>query len=862
MASSLFVAMSGAHAQDTGAVAVGEIIVTATKREELLQDVPLAIQAFDTEKLEQLHVSSFDDYVKYLPNVSYQEGGPGFARIFMRGVTAGDVGNHSGPLPSVGVYLDEQPITTIQGPLDIHIYDIARVETLAGPQGTLYGASSQSGTIRIITNKPEVGEFSATYNLGANTVTEGDLGYLAEGMVNVPLGERAALRLVGWYRYDAGYIDNVFGTRTYPTLALCSAAADPRCTGPSTFDNASAVEEDYNDVDTVGARAALRIDLNENWTVTPTLMAQSQDSNGSFGYDPAIGDLKIRHFYPETTTDDWYQAALTVEGRLSDWTLTYAGAYLDREDETDLDYHDYALAYDNVYINYYNDYYAPQGGSAADCVGPAPALPCTLYGEYFFDDNGNLVNPAEYIQGHDWYEKLSQEIRIASPADWRARFVAGLFYQNQKHRIEQRYIVDNLATSLEVTGWPDTWWLTEQEREDEDKAIFGEVTFDFTEKLSGTAGIRFFESENSLKGFFGFGYTNDFTSRTGERRCFGFEYGQPGEPAGPVSPPPSPGGGINGGPCTNLDKTVDDSDQTHKLNLTYRFDDDRLIYATYSTGYRPGGVNRRNEPGFGPYDPDFLDNYELGWKTTWADGTLRWNGAVFWQQWDDFQFSFLGQNGLTNIKNAEGGATIPGVETELEWAATENLTLAGGLMWIKPELDGDFCEETLDRNDVVSAADGGVDGPNEPLSTANCAVFYSASFAPDGTTLPITPEFKANLVARYAYTFGELGGHLQVAAVYTGSSRSALLPSDEQALGGEQDDYTLVDVSASLERGSWTAELYVNNAFDERAEFFRFAQCDEAICGGSTGLGGSTYIVSGPPRMIGLRFGQRFGGAR
>lgn len=816
VASGLAVALTGvdAPAQESGA-AVGEIIVTATKREERLQDVPMAVAAFGTEKLEELRVSDFDDYVKYLPNVAYQQLGPGFSRVFMRGVSSGDNGNHSGPLPSVGMYLDEQPITTIQGPLDIHIYDIARVETLAGPQGTLYGASSQAGTIRIITNKPEIGVSSSAYDVEGNVVTDGDVGYQFQGYTNIPLSDNAALRLVGWYRHDAGYIDNVFGTRTYPTL-------DAETGGNGTFDNASRVEEDYNEVDTIGARAALRIDLNDNWTVTPALVAQSQDTTGSFGYDPAVGELQLTHYYPEKSSDDWYQAALTVEGRISDWTLTYAGSYLHRDDWTQLDYSDYALAYDVLYFG-------------------SPSFP---YGEYFFNDDGDVISPAEYIQGQDKYKKFSHEIRVASPADWRARFVAGLFYQNQKHDIEQRYIVDDLATSLEVTGWPDTWWLTQQEREDEDKAIFGEVTFDITEKLSATGGIRYFEFDNSLRGFFGFGYTNAFTSRTGEIRCFGYEYDNDPDqpfPDDPAVPPPSPGGGLNGAPCNNLDKSIDDTDETHKLNLTYRFNDDKLVYATYATGYRPGGVNRRNEPEFRPYDPDFLDSYEIGWKTTWADGTVRWNGAAFWQQWDDFQFSFLGPNGLTIVRNAEGGATIPGVETDVEWAATENLTLSAAAMWVQPELDGGFCEDVT-------------------LTLAECV--GEPEYAPDGTTLPVTPEFKANGVARYAYSFGNLDGHLQASVVYQDSARSALLVADEQFLGGEMDSYTLVDVSASVERDAWWAELYVDNLFDENAELYRYAQCDEGICGGSAGLGGSTYIVPSQPRTIGLRFGQRFGGGR
>src|SRR6186713_557845 len=185
-----------------------EVVVTALKTQQNLQDVPVSIQAISTERLEELNISSFDDYVKYLPSVSYQSAGPGFARVFMRGAAAGDNGNHSGPQPGVGQYLDEQPITTIQGALDIHLYDIARVEALAGPQGTLYGASSQSGTIRIITNKPDPSGFSAGYSLDGNSVDGDDYGYVAEGFVNLPISENAAARLVGWSLKEAGWVDN------------------------------------------------------------------------------------------------------------------------------------------------------------------------------------------------------------------------------------------------------------------------------------------------------------------------------------------------------------------------------------------------------------------------------------------------------------------------------------------------------------------------------------------------------------------------------------------------------------------------------------------------------------------------------
>ena len=201
-------------AQNTEGV-LEQVIVTAQKRQEDLQDVPLSITALGTQKLEEMHVADFDDYAKLLPSLSYASFGPGFARVFFRGVSSGDNGNHSGPLPSVGMYLDEQPITTIQGALDVHIYDIARVEALAGPQGTLYGASSEAGTIRIITNKPDTTRFEAGYDL-EGSMLDGEAGYVAEGFVNLPIGDKAAIRLVGWGKHDAGYITNVAQPRTYP----------------------------------------------------------------------------------------------------------------------------------------------------------------------------------------------------------------------------------------------------------------------------------------------------------------------------------------------------------------------------------------------------------------------------------------------------------------------------------------------------------------------------------------------------------------------------------------------------------------------------------------------------------------------
>src|SRR3954470_8423189 len=192
-----------------------EIIITATKREENMQNVPISVQAIGTRRLDQLNISNFEDYTKQLPSVSFDTSQPGSTTVYVRGVATGSDGNHTGSLPSVGFYLDEQPVTTIGGTLDVHIYDIARIESLAGPQGTLYGASSEAGTIRIITNKPELGVTTGRVDGEFNTVAHGGVGGSLEGMINLPIGDHIAFRGVAFYQKDAGYIDNIHGERTY-----------------------------------------------------------------------------------------------------------------------------------------------------------------------------------------------------------------------------------------------------------------------------------------------------------------------------------------------------------------------------------------------------------------------------------------------------------------------------------------------------------------------------------------------------------------------------------------------------------------------------------------------------------------------
>ncbi|WP_309601787.1 TonB-dependent receptor domain-containing protein [Sphingomonas sp.] len=753
------------------------IVITATKRSENLQDVPIAITALTTKTLDDLQVNSFDDYARLVPSLSYKSSGPGSSNVYFRGVASGENGNHSSSLPSVGTYLDEQPITTIQGALDIHVFDIARVEALAGPQGTLYGASSQAGTVRIITNKPDFSGLYGAVNLEVNSVSHGGIGYTGEGFINIPIATNVAARIVAWNRHDAGYIDNIAGSLTFPSSGIV-------------FNNARFVEKDYNDVDTYGARAALRIDLDDNWTITPQIMAQRQVSNGSFAEESGLKHLQTMQFNPERFDDKWAQGSLTVQGKIGNFDVTYAGAYMERKVTGESDYVDYAYFYDAL----------------------------AGYGNYFYDNGGNLVNPNQYIQSDDKFTKQSHELRFTSPSDKRLRVVGGLFYQRQTHHIVQNYIIDNIADSITVPTTESNIWLTNQFRVDRDYAVFGEVAFDITPKLTITGGGRLYKFDNTLVGFFGFR--------------------SPGYSSNPIYNCSFFGPPTVGGPCNNVDKRTKGDGFVHRLNLTYKPNDDLLFYATWSRGFRPGGINRRGS--LPPYQPDFLNNYEAGAKISFGRGS-HFNFAVYQEDWKAVQLSFLGANGLTEIRNA-GDARIRGLEADLFLKLAPGLTWSTGASYNDAKILDNFCRIATGPSDC--SAPGG----NELL-------------APGGTQLPLTAKFKGNSRVRYEWNASsDLKAHVQAVASYEGKRRRDLRVIENEIYGNMK-AYAEVDFSAGLDKGSWSVDLYMKNAFDSRGQISKSIQCAETVCGdpdGITSIGPKIYTTVTRPRTIGLRIGRKF----
>ena len=642
---------------------IEEVIVTATKRDESVQDVPISIDVLGEAALEENGVGDLEDLAHLMPSLNYVTLGPGTGNVYMRGISSGGE-SILGATPNVAVYMDEQPITAVGSFLNPHIYDISRIETLAGPQGTLFGANSQAGSIRFITNKPEIGVFTAGFDVEFNSVNGGDDGNLIEGFVNIPIGDRAAVRVVGYRKDEAGYIDNVPGTHTFDLSAIRNAQTDPALialTADQTINNAAYAEDDFNEAETVGGRAALRIDLNDNWTATASIMRQELDSQGVWDHDPSdIGDLEVNRFQPDTNDDEWTQVALTVEGNIGDYQITYSYSDLDRE------------SYQNNDYSLYSD---PSNGS--------PGFVVSFYACYvgYF---GLCEDPTLLYTGDQEWERENHEIRIMSPQDRRFRWLVGVFYEEAEHNFDLDWHVLGLANiTPDVTGagtpafveGRDVYWTTDQNRSNEEIAYFGEIAFDVTEDLTLSASARRFDYDSQLIGFSG---TIWWPNRYGPRT----------EPFN-----------------TNLESN--DKDTVAKFNVSYHFNDSIMGYYTWSEGYRPGGLNRvYNTTIGGTYQPDFLESNEIGFKSTLLDGRMQLNAAYFQQEWDNFQLSKIDTSvSVLTLTDNVGNATSDGFELDGTLLLTENWSFMFGLSYI---------DATLEEGYWLRAADEGVTPPQAP----------------------------------------------------------------------------------------------------------------------------------------------------
>ena len=414
---------------------IEEIVVTATKRSENLQKVPIAVSAIGARQLANLGITNFNDYLKQLPNVTAGGSGPGQNTIYIRGLASTTpnltTAGVAGLAPNVSMYLDEQPISQPGRNLDVYAADLKRIEVLSGPQGTLFGASSQAGVVRLITNKPDLSGYHASFKGEASVTHNGAPSYKLQAMVNMPLTDNLALRGVFYHDHQGGYIDNVHGTRTAASSARFRPAGTVRYNGVPvsatragfqaganlsgvTFlaaDNAALVKKDFNSVDYTGGRVSALWQFSPDWKLTVEETLQQVKSDGVFYADPTLGldNPSVQSFEPNHLNDRFSNTAWTLEGRLAALDLVYTGAYTDRTTDQRVDYTDY------MYVGQYLPYYICDGS----VTYPGAANP-----------SGTCQAPNLFVKSHSNASTLTQEFRVNTPEDQRLRGTAGVFYSH------------------------------------------------------------------------------------------------------------------------------------------------------------------------------------------------------------------------------------------------------------------------------------------------------------------------------------------------------------------------------------------------------------------------------------------------
>lgn len=789
---------------------VDRMVVTATRTEATdMQSTALAVQAMDGETLDEMGVDNFDDLQSSMPGITAASRGPGQQTIFIRGMSVQPISvllsGAQGTQPNVALYLDDQPATAPGRNMDVYVTDLERIEVLPGPQGTLFGASSQAGTIRYITNKPELGTYEAGFSASTGFIKGGDMDASGEGYFNLPVGDNTAMRLAYYSVQLGGYIDNTFGEFTLDPSINADSAVDlgPDATYEST-DNLALVEEDFNDAFYKGIRLGLYHEINNDWNVLVQNTYQQLGSDGVFDYDPDVGDLEVNRYFPDKLRDDFNQLSWTVNGRAGMLDLVYTGAYLDRQVDQSVDYTGYNNS--GAFIAYYTCTYDNPNYITNYNIDPG-----------VITDTRACLDPTKGTVIDQKHERFTNELRFSTPADNRWRVVGGVFMDDYK--IETQDDFAYLATAdlgfapnapIEAaqsinneTRPSGVAFFNDITREEEQLAFFGEFSYDLIPNtLKATVGVRRYDIESSFVGSSNFA-DGIFQGSVNTDRGRDYESS----------------GGHSSDP-------LEQDDTITRFNLSWTPTDNALFYATYSEGFRPGGFNRGGGiPSANPdfpavqvtYDTDDVTNYELGWKTSLLDNTLRLNGSAYWIKWDNMQVSRFDPANVSILTFIENSADseIFGIEGDFAYRATQNFTLFGAFSYNDTEL-----KSTQAR--VIE-------------------------LAPVGSSLPLVPEYQAYLRGRYErsvdWDFADTA-FVQASGSFASHSFSSLVAEVRERQAG----YAIFNASAGIAKNDWSAEVFVDNVFDKRAELFINEQDD------------IPRVTTNRPMTAGVKFNYRFTG--
>ena len=793
----------GAQSQAT----IEEVVVTARKRTESLQDVPLSVSAIREETLEQKGINVFEDYLMQLPGVTAGGSGPGQSTIYIRGLASTTpnltTAGVAGLAPNVAFYLDEQPLGQPGRNLDVYAADIARIEVLSGPQGTLFGASSQAGVVRMITNKPVIGESSSSLEVETRFMSEGDTGNKFEYVSNIPFGDSTAMRFVAYRDRRGGYIDQVAGTLNASQSARFRAAGTVRENGLPvsssragfqagadlsgvTLTNANAiVKEDANESTYEGFRASIKHEINDNWGALVTVATQTIDADGVFFVDPTLGDLEVQRYTDDSISDEYDNMSFTLNGSIGELEVVYAGAYTERNSDQNVDYTDYLFV--GQYLPYYIcDYYVTYTSYAP---GNVPT--------------GSCGAPNLLVDSTTNTEVSTHELRISGPINDTMSFTAGAFTSDLELTelnlfnypgsvgnditYAPNYALTDISSTGAINNGAAGWFsagpysepvifFNDIKRTDKQKGIFGEVSMNVSETSELTVGARWYDIEVDFEGSanssFGNGFGNTDQQKYGSNLSAQYA---PGNPDG---------------------------------------------YPDTAEGFRPGLLNRpvgsSNAAGTYSVKPevksDEVTNYEFGWKSVLMDGQLRFNGSAFFVDVSGLQTTVFDPS-IVNLFFSDNAADA------------EIMGLEGDFMYY-PDLEGWM-----------------ISGAFSLLSTELTKSLVPTDDIKVGSDLAFAPGIQGNLSARKEWPMSSgNNGHYQAQLTWSDDSYSDVMEPNKAI----QDSYSFINMRAGISNDTWMAEVYLDNITDERAEINNTFVFDRQRVG----------IIR--PTTLGLRFKRHF----
>jgi len=762
--------------------ALQEVVVTAQKREANIEDVPFSVSATSQQQIINSGSQNLIDLARNIASFSVADLGPGQSQMAIRGISSGQViRDQPGVKEQVGVYLDESPISVALFTPDLELFDLDRFEVLRGPQGTLFGAGSEAGTVRYITHQPDLGRFEAFTDASYENVEYGDRGGMVRGAFNVPLGDTAAARLVLYYHHLPGFID----------------AIQP----------GGEAKQDVNDGDRVGARLSFLWKPNDSLSITPRVVYQELTTNGY----PRV-DLYNILANPYTTV-----APVTI-GNLQQYTQQREGL-LDQFLLTDLDV---AWNFGPATLTSITSYTHRDVRVLRDAT--------QLTGSVTFDALG-IPDQASVRLSSPLYDRtglnvLSQEVRLASNGTQNIDWLIGGFFQHVDRHYGQNLPTPGydalVGAPSQAFGTPtaDTPFYSDLSYSLKQYAAFGEATWHVTNQWAITAGLRYYKFTEDKNLLFG--------------GAFGFvPQGIPGQTCTTGTGPPTTN------PCVpqSTPASTDSSGTSPRFIVSYKPTDDAQLYAQAARGFRLGGINdpinltlcTGNDVAIFGHQASWKDektwDYELGAKTQWLDKRVTFNLDVFYSDIKDLQATTTAGSCSSRIVFNVPTARSAGVEMELFARPNINWDFGVTASYIDAKLTSSVTSTPTPGTTVVVG--GLADGNRLPTAPKTQAAAYL------GYTLPVSNQrdFFANFTVQYVGSsfsqfeneqpgFGNICTGCPNAANPYAARLDAFggqLSTNSFTFNPELPSYTIGNLRLGLKTDRWQAAFYVNNLWDETA---------------------------------------------